>query len=234
MLRIDLHTHSVFSDGTLTTDKLVSLAKKRRVSVLSLSDHDSVDGIPGFLRSCNKHKIKGVAGVELSAKYSGTLHILGYRFDYKSFSSCSLYREIRESREERNTTICNKLKNAGINISLDEIYKETTQGVVTRPHIARVLVKNGYASNITEAFTKYLQAGAIGYASRFRAAPEKCVSIIREYGGLPVLAHPWQTSPDLFDIRELVIKLKDFGLWGIECYSNSNNSAHVYGIIKLA
>ena len=234
MLRIDLHTHSVFSDGTFTVDKLVSLAKKRRVSVLSLSDHDSVSGIPSFLRSCNKHKIKGVAGIELSAKYSGTLHILGYRFDYKKFGSCSLYKEIRESREERNIVICNKLKNAGINISLDEIHKDTKQDVIARPHIARFLVKNGYASNTTEAFAKYLQEGTVGYASRFRVEPEKCVSIIREYGGLPVLAHPWQISADSFEIKELVIKLKDFGLWGIECYSNSVNSAHVYGIIKIA
>ncbi|MCL1875657.1 MAG: PHP domain-containing protein [Synergistaceae bacterium] len=234
MLRIDLHTHSVFSDGTLTIDELVSLAKIRRISVLSLTDHDSVSGIESFLKQCNKHKIRGVAGIELSAEYPGVLHILGYRFDYDKLSGCSLFNKIRDSREERNAVICNKLKNAGIDISINEIYEESKQDIVARPHIARFLVKKGYASNINEAFTKYLKAGGIGYASRFRVDPEKCVSIIRENGGLPVLAHPWQTSQDMFELRKLVSKLKDFGLWGIECYSNSNNSARVYDIIKLA
>ena len=234
MLRIDLHTHSVFSDGTLTVDELVSLAKRRRISVLSLTDHDSVSGIESFLKKCNKHKIKGIAGIELSAEYNSVLHILGYRFDYDKLSSCSLFKRIRDSREERNIAICEKLKSAGVDISIDEIYEESKRDVVARPHIARFLIKKGYASNMNEAFAKYLKAGGIGYVSRFRVDPESCITIIREYGGLPVMAHPWQTSQDMYEIRNLVNKLKDFGLWGIECYSNSNNSARVYDIMKLA
>jgi predicted metal-dependent phosphoesterase TrpH len=234
LLRIDLHTHSIFSDGTLTVDELVSLAKKMRVSVLSLTDHDSVGGIPNFLRSCNKHKIKGIAGIEFSAEYPGTLHILGYRFNYGKLSECSLFKEIREGREKRNFAICDKLKNAGINISMDKIYEEIKGDIIVRPHIARFLVNNGYASSMKEAFAKYLHVGAVGYVSSYRVAPEKCVQIIREHGGLPVLAHPWQTSKDIFNIRKLVTGLIDFGLWGIECYSNSNNSIHVYDIMKLA
>jgi predicted metal-dependent phosphoesterase TrpH len=224
----------VFSDGTSTVDELVSLAKRRRISVLSLTDHDSVGGIPSFLSSCNKYRIKGIAGVELSAKYPSVLHILGYRFDFDKLGGTGLFKEIRDSREERNSVICDKLKNIGIDISLDEIYKELKQDIIARPHIARFLVKKGYVSNVNEAFAKYLQVGAVGYAPRFRATPEKCVSLIRESGGLPVLAHPWQTYTDIFDIRKLAIELKDFGLWGIEAYSNSNNSLRVYDIIKLA
>lgn len=234
MLKIDLHTHSTFSDGTLTTDKLVSLAKKRSISVLSLTDHDSICGITSFLNSCNKHKIKGIAGVELSAKYPNVLHILGYRFDYNKLSGNSLFKEIRDGREERNNAVCNKLKSIGVDISFDEISNGTKGDTIARPHIARILVKKGYASNIKEAFAKYLQKGAIGYVSRFRVDPEKCISLIRENGGLPVLAHPWQTSLDIFEIRKLVIELKDFGIWGIECYSNSNKAAHVYEILKIA
>jgi predicted metal-dependent phosphoesterase TrpH len=233
-LRIDLHTHSVFSDGTLTTDGLVSLAKKKRVSVLSLTDHDTVVGIPGFLSSCNKHKIKGIAGIELSTKHPGVLHILGYRFDYDKLSRCSLFKEIRDSREVRNIAICDKLKSIGIDISLDQVSEGIRGDVIARPHIARYLVKKGFVSNMKEAFAKYLQVGAIGYVSCFRVSPEMCVALIRENGGLPVLAHPWQTSDDIFEIRKLVISLKDFGLWGIECYSNSNNIMQIYDIIRLA
>ena len=234
MLRIDLHTHSTFSDGTFTTDKLVSLAKKRRISVLSLTDHDSISGVSSFLSSCNKDKIKGIAGIEISAKYSSVLHILGYRFDCDKLSECSLFKEIRDDRKARNIAMCDKLKSIGIDISLDKISEEIKGDVIARPHIARFLVKNGYVSSINEAFEKYLQRGAVGYVSRFRASPEKCISMIRESGGLPVLAHPWQTSQDIFDIRKLVIDLKDSGLWGIECYSNSSKAVHVYDILRLA
>ncbi|MCL1940772.1 MAG: PHP domain-containing protein, partial [Synergistaceae bacterium] len=215
MLRIDLHTHSTFSDGTLSTDELVSLAKRRHISVLSLTDHDSVSGIPSFLSSCNKHKIKGIAGIELSAKYPGVLHILGYRFDHDKLSKSGLLREIREDREARNAAICDKLKKIGMDISLDEISEWAKKDVIARPHIARFLVKKGYVSNIDEAFEKYLQKGAVGYVARFRAEAEKCISLIRENGGLPVLAHPWQTSRDMFEIRKLAAELKSFGLWGI-------------------
>ena len=234
MLRIDLHIHSIFSDGTLTTDELVSIAKKKRISVLSLTDHDSVSGVPEFLSSCNKHKIKGISGIELSVKYPGTLHILGYRFDHDKISESSLLKEIQGDRKDRNAAICEKLKNIGMDISLDEISEDAKGDIIGRPHIARFLVKKGYASNISEAFTKYLQKGAVGYVSRFRASPGKCISLIRENGGLPVLAHPWKTSPDIYDIRKLAAELKDFGLWGIECYSNSNKAFHVYEIMKLA
>ena len=234
MLRIDLHTHSIYSDGTLTADELVSLAKKKRISVLSLTDHDSVSGIPSFLSSCRKNRIKGIAGIELSTNHSDMLHILGYRFDYDKLNNCGLFKEIRESREVRNVAICDKLKSIGIDISLEQVSEGVKGDVIARPHIARFLVKKGYVSNIREAFAKYLQVGAAGYVSCFRISPEECVALIRENGGLPVLAHPWQTSIDMFDIRKLVINLIDFGLWGIECYSNSINLVHIYDIIKLA
>ena len=234
MLRIDLHVHSTFSDGTFTADKLVSSAKEKRISVLSLTDHDSVSGIPSFLNSCNKHKIKGIAGIELSAKYSSVLHILGYRFDYDKMSKSSLLNEIRNERDARNAAMCDRLKNIGFDISLDEISGESKGDIIARPNIARFLVKKGYVSNVNEAFAKYLQKGAVGYVPRFRASPERCISLIRENGGLPVLAHPWQTSPNMFEIKKLAADLKDFGLWGIECYSGSNNAIHIYDILKLA
>ena len=234
MIKIDLHTHSVFSDGTLAVDALVSLAKKRHISVLSLTDHDTVRGVPSFLVSCKKHKIKGVAGIELSADYPSVLHILGYRIDSDMFSGSSLYKTIRESREARNVGICEKLKDAGIDISIREVLKESNMDIIARPHIARILVKKGYAKTMSDAFTTYLQEGTVGYVSRFRASPEKCISLIRESGGLPVFAHPWLTSPDMFEIKKLAISLKEYGLWGIEGYSNSNNSLRIYDIIKLA
>ena len=234
MLKIDLHTHSVFSDGVLTENELVALAKRRHISVLSLTDHDTARGVPSFLISCKKHKIKGIAGIELSAEYPSVLHILGYRIDNERLSGCSLYKTIRESREARNLEICEKLKNAGIDISFNEVLEESNLDIIARPHIARILVKKGYAKDMRDAFTKYLQDGAVGHASRFLASPEECISLIRENGGLPVFAHPWLTNSDISDIKQLAMRLKEYGLWGIEGYSNSNNSLRVYDIIKLA
>ncbi|MCL1941920.1 MAG: phosphatase, partial [Synergistaceae bacterium] len=142
--------------------------------------------------------------------------------------------EIREDREARNIAMCDKLKNIGMDVSLDEISEWAKGDIIARPHIARFLVKKGYVSNVKEAFEKYLQKGAVGYVARFRAEAEKCISLIRENGGLPVLAHPWQTNRDIFEIKKLAAELKDFGLWGIECYSNSNKAVNIYDIMKLA
>lgn len=239
MLRVDLHIHSLFSDGTLSPENLVLLAKKRKISVLSLADHDSAEGVERFLACCKKANIKGVSGIELSAEYSKTLHILGYRFDVPSLSGNGLIELIKAGREERNITICKKLQEIGIDISISEVTAEAGEknGVVARPHIARVLVKKGYAQNISNAFSKYLVRGAQAYADRFRISAKDCISLIRRAGGLPVIAHPGQTAgrnSSVYELKPLIAELKEFGLWGIECYTLSHNSAQIYESLKLA
>ena len=235
MLKIDLHLHSSFSDGALSPSELVRRLKASKVAVAGLTDHDSTGGVGEFLVSCRKASIKGVAGVELSASYSGVLHILGYRFDAANTALRNALEKNRNARAARNELIFEKLRKLGFDVSIEEAAAYAgAGGVVGRPHIARALWNKGYVPNLKAAFDKYLKRGMAAYVPRQLLPPEECVSLIREAGGLPVLAHPRQTAPDLDHLPPIVKRLKDAGLWGLECWSKGNSQADVYRLLGIA
>ena len=233
MLKIDLHLHSSFSDGVFSPRELVERLKTRRVVVASLTDHDTTDGVSGFLALCRKSSIKGVAGVELSASYPGILHILGYRFDVANQALRNALEKNRNAREIRNASIIEKLQELGFDVSLEEA-AALADGVVGRPHIAQALWSKGYVPNLKAAFDKYLKRGGAAYVPRLRLPPEECLSLIHEAGGLPVLAHPRQTTTDLDELALILRRLKDAGLWGLECWSTGNKPADVYCLLEIA
>jgi len=233
MLKIDLHLHSSFSDGELSPRELVQRLKMRKVVLASLTDHDTTDGIDEFLGLCRKANIKSVAGVELSASHTSVLHILGYRFDETNLALQSALEKNRSARQVRNDLIFEKLRELCFDVSLKEA-EAYADGVVGRPHIAKVLWSKGYVPNLKTAFDKYLKRGGLAYVPRRLLPPEECVSLIREAGGLPVLAHPRQTTPDLDDLPSILRQLKDAGLWGLECWSQGNSGADVYRLLGIA
>lgn len=234
MLKIDLHLHSSFSDGSLSPAALVRLLKASRVSVASLTDHDSVDGVSLFLAACRKEGIRAVSGVELSAAYDGVLHILGYRFDIADEALTKALEKNKKMRDERNVLICKKLQDLGLNVSLEEAAAVAGSDVVGRPHIARVLWNKGYVPNVRTAFDRYLARGAEAYVPRDLLPPEECLRLVRGAGGLPVMAHPLQTTPDLDDLPALLKRLKDAGLWGLECWFPGAGVKQVYRCLEIA
>ncbi|MBN1332137.1 MAG: PHP domain-containing protein [Synergistales bacterium] len=233
MIIVDLHTHSTFSDGTLTPLQLVKRAKKKRLTLLSLTDHDTVDGLPEFLSSCRKEGIKGLTGVELSADFPGTMHILGYRIDYKDPILSERLFELRKHRDERNRRIYEKLVAAGLQLDFREIEEEAGGNVVARPHFARVLVRKGYSPDISSAFRKFLARGSLAYVPRVRLSPKESIELILHAGGLPVLAHPLQTSEGE-ELAGILEELKGYGLWGMECIYTGYTSQQVMANMKLA
>jgi len=233
MLKIDLHLHSTFSDGVFSPAELVKCLKARKVVVASLTDHDSTDGVDEFLALCRKASIKSVPGVELSASYAGVLHILGYRFDSAAPALRSALEKNRNEREARNVLIFEKLQELGFDVSVKEV-AAYADGVIGRPHIARLLWNKGYVPNPKAAFDKYLKRGAVAYVPRQLLQPEECVRLIREAGGLPVLAHPRQTAQDLYSLPPVLRRLKDCGLWGLECWSQGNSPVDIYNLLGLA
>jgi predicted metal-dependent phosphoesterase TrpH len=239
LLKIDLHLHSSFSDGIFSPDDLVRELRAKRVSIASLTDHDTSDGVGRFLARCRKASIKGVAGVELSAAHDGVLHILGYRFDIENEALRSALAQNRKARDARNVLICEKLRELGFNITLQEAeaYAGADGGgrsAVGRPHIARVLWNKGYVPNVKAAFDRYLGRGAEAYVPRPLLSAEECIRLIREAGGLAVLAHPRQTTPDLDDLPPVVSRLKSGGLWGLECWSPGNSATEIYRCLEIA
>jgi predicted metal-dependent phosphoesterase TrpH len=233
MLKIDLHIHSTFSDGVFFPSELVKRLKTCRIVVASLTDHDTTDGVGEFLALCRKASVKGVAGVELSASYEKVLHILGYRFDTANPALQSALEKNRNARDDRNVLIFEKLRALGFDVVLEEA-AAFANGVVGRPHIARTLWSKGYVPDIKAAFDMYLKRGAAAYVPRRLLPPEECVRLIQEAGGLPVMSHPRQTAPDLDDLQPILSRLKEAGLWGLECWSQGNSPADVYRLLGIA
>ncbi len=216
MMRIDLHLHSTFSDGTRTPEELALLGKQRRLRVMSLTDHDTVSGIPRFLKGCRRCGLQGLAGVELSAEAPHTMHILGYAFDPASEELVRTLEHVRQGRGERNRRIFENLEKLDMPLSTEEVLREAGEEVLGRPHFAKAMVRRGYVKTTEEAFSRYLERGKPGYADRDRLSPEECIRLIRSAGGVAVLAHPVQTGLDDDALEALLKELKDQGLWGLE------------------
>jgi predicted metal-dependent phosphoesterase TrpH len=233
LLKIDLHLHSSFSDGVLSPERLAGRLKAGGVSVASLTDHDSTEGTGAFLASCREASIEAIGGVELSAASEKVLHILGDRFDTESGGLRDAIEKCGRGRAGRNASICEKLRKLGLDVSPEEAAVHA-EGVVGRPHIARVLWNKGYVPNVRAAFDRYLGRGAPAYVPRLLPSAEEWIRLIREAGGLPVLAHPIQTTPDLDDLPPLLSRLKEAGLWGLECWFAGGGRRETYRCLEIA
>jgi 3',5'-nucleoside bisphosphate phosphatase len=214
---VDLHTHSTASDGSLSPRDLVAYAKKKGAAALSLTDHDTIDGLAEAATAGIEYGVEVIPGLEISAQYKGgTMHILGY---YPNLSDSSLNQELQrlqQARRDRNPKIVEKLRALGIPISFDQV-QALAKGQIGRPHIARLLLQKGVVSSQDEAFQKYLAKGAPAYVDKFRFPPHKALALIHKAGGIPVLAHPFTLNcPSLKDLYVLVKALKENGLSGIE------------------
>ena len=140
MILIDMHVHSRCSDGTFTPEELAAAARRRGLSLLALTDHDTTAGLAPFMRACSKDGVKGLCGIELSAEAPFTLHILGYRISPGAGRLEERLDYIRERRDVRNLLICEKLRALGLDVAIDEVREISGGEVVARPHIARLKI----------------------------------------------------------------------------------------------
>lgn len=233
----DLHCHSTASDGTMRPQEVVRLAKSNGLSALALTDHDTVAGVAAAADEAKKLGIDFLPGIEISAVYPqpGTLHILGYGVDPHSQVLHDLTRGLREARNNRNPQIIQKLNELGVAITMDEVKQQAGDGVVGRPHIAAVLHKKGYVSSIKQAFDKYLGQGGAAYFDKERLDPQKAFELIRQSGGLAVLAHPIQLRTQNDAQLDRVVKdLLDMGMAGIEVLHSDHDATWIEKCSKLA
>lgn len=220
---IDLHTHSTASDGTLTPVELVELAYETGLSAIALTDHDTVAGIEEAI-SCNL-PIEVIPGIELSAGYgNGDIHILGLYIDHTSDLLKKMAQNMVEEREWRNYEMCKRLREAGIDITVEKLRDGNKDMVLTRGHFSRYLIDHGYAKDKPEAFSRYLGVDTPYFVKRRYLSPEECIKLILDCGGTPVLAHPIIYNLPATELEELVARLKKAGLAGIEAiYSTYTN-----------
>jgi len=212
----DLHTHTTASDGVISPKDLVQLAKQANLRAVAITDHDAVLGIPEAIEAGKEIGIEVIPGIEISTIDKGQdIHLLGYYIEYRNSDFLKKLADLQNVRKRRNEMMVEKLQSLGIDISLKEVKKKKSgeDGNIGRPHIAEVLLDKGYVSSMEEAFTKYLGKNGIAYVNPPRIPPEEAVDIIKEYHGVPVLAHP-----GLYNDSELVERLIRYGIAGIEVF----------------
>lgn len=214
----DLHTHSSASDGDLNPSQLVELAASKGLTAISLTDHDTLTGIPMALESGSRHAVDVITGVEISAEYEpGMLHILGYFPVFPDGMEVDLER-VQAARRERIPRIVRKLNDLGVMLTEEDIIELAGEAQIGRPHIAKVLLNEGYVSSFDEAFDEYLGKGKKAYVPKEKMTCEKAIGLIRNYRGLPVLAHPYTLHLEDADLKSFIKELRQWGLVGIEVY----------------
>lgn len=230
---VDLHVHTTASDGTMSPGELVSYAKTRGVSVLGITDHDTISGLNEAEKAGRMLGVEIVPGIEISVDYSKDMHILGYYIN-DSVKLKERLSVINNNRKTRNLKIIAKLKNSGMDISWEEV-EETAKGEnVGRPHIAMVMAAKGYVKSIEQAFAQYLARGRAAYEERGKLSPGDGMNMIIEAGGIPVLAHPRYLQLEKTELEHLIVQLKEYGLAGIEAYYSMNSSEETETYLKLA
>lgn len=234
---IDLHTHTTASDGTFTPEQLIRHAHEVGISVISVTDHDTTDGLVKAKNEAEKVGVFFIPGIEISAEYSeqGTMHILGYFIDERHDSMVEALDFLKESRRLRNPKMIKLLNDAGMSITMEDVVDEAGGGQVGRPHFAKAMIKKGFVSSINEAFDKYIKKGGPSYVNKERLSPEKSIELILSAGGIPVIAHPKTLGVTAGnDLKKLIVTLVDYGLMGMECYYFSHTKTEIRYYVDLA
>ncbi len=234
-MTIDLHIHSTFSDGSKSPSEIVRLSVESGLSTIALTDHDTMDGTAEIMEAAEKAGIKAIPGLELSVVHRGKpLHILGYYLDAENEKLQSGLARIQRARIKRNNLILEKLDGLGITITTEELELISAQGQTGRPHIAALLVNKGVVKTIDQAFKLYLKKDACGYVSRREFPADEAVQLVRQAGGIAVLAHPIQFSPSLKELPQLFDSLIPEGLDGVELYYPTQSVSFRKKLIKIA
>jgi 3',5'-nucleoside bisphosphate phosphatase len=214
---IDLHTHTTASDGTLAPEKLVQVAGDRGLKYLGIADHDTTNGLAGAIAEAERWPdLTVIPAVELSAtsSHGGDFHLLGYCIDATSATLQDQLDEFRRDRETRVERIVERLRNAGVDISLDQVESNAAGGAISRAHIGRVLIEQGEVETINEAFDRWLGRNRPGFVPRSPLFARDAVRLVQESGGFAVLAHPLTMG----NYRKQLPELIDAGLVGIEAH----------------
>ena len=245
-MSIDLHVHTNFSDGTDSPEEVIKKAEIIGLNTIAITDHETIDG----LSSIKESKVNIICGVEVSAKWEklkinnneSGIHVLFYFVNPKT-GLYDLLKEIRDEKRLRNLEIINKLKNLDIEIDIKEMEKSEKQ-VLGRPHIAKLMVENGYVDNITDAFNKFLGNGKPAYTDLHQISIDKLLNVAKDSKVVSVLAHPHTLNPKKNmlinrqwigqDLANNLSELKRMGLDGVETYYSSYDDPTRKQLSKLA
>ena len=229
---IDLHLHTLASDGRLTSTELIQMVVKNGLKTISVTDHDSTEGLAEAYEAAKEFPdLRIIPGIEMSADIPGDeVHVLGYFLDYQDEEFQAQLTEFRMGRVGRAQVMVEKLDALGKPVEWERVMHFAGDGTVGRPHIALAMVEAGYFKEPKEAFEEYLGNDGLAYYDRPKLAPAAGVEMIKKVGGVPVLAHPTFMN----DMETGIANLKKVGLMGMEVYYAQYDDDTVRHLARLA
>ena len=232
---IDLHTHSTASDGVLTPQQLVQHAAEKKLAVLALTDHDTTAGIEEAQREAEKQGIIFLGGIEITVQWtSGEFHLLGLGIKNTSEEMKALIQFLKDARYQRNSQMAQKLREEGVDITLEEVQKRFDIPNIGRPHFASVLEEKGIVRRRQQAFDRYFAKGRPCYVDRTGADLDAAIKAIVTSGGLPVLAHPLSLYVSWGRMEETLTNIRDHGVKGLEAWHPGARVAEAERFEQLA
>ncbi len=222
MIKADMHMHTTYSDGIFSPYEVVKKCKQRGLSVISITDHDSVDAFPDAIEYGKEFGVEVIPGVELSALVDDRdVHILGYFLDYTNKRLLEYLEFFRRERVKRAERIVAKLNNINVPLTIESVLERAGHGAVGRPHIASAMVEEGYIETYHQAFEKFIGNGGPAFEKKFQLTLKDAIQLISSSGGLSFLAHPGR-----FTTEELLHQTIRSGLDGIEVIHPSHQPSH--------
>ncbi len=235
----DLHLHTTASDGSISPKQLVEIAAEIGLEAIAITDHDTFDGIDEAIEAAKDLPIEIIPGIEFAADAGGKdIHIISYWPDYRLVWLQNELVLLRQARVNRTRLIIEELNENNVDISLKEVLAVAQNASVGRMHVAKILIAKGYASSIKDAFDRYIGPGGCCYVKKPSRSPERVIDLIKEAGGVAVVAHP-----GLADCDDVFPFLIEHGLDGIEAYHPDHSVqqikyyedlAHHYNLIVTA
>ena len=211
---VDLHAHTLASDGVLTPTELVEAAHRARLAALAVTDHDTVAALPEAAAAARPLGLRIVPGVEISAAQDGSsIHVLGYLFDADAPGWRDTLERFRDGRAERARAMVERLGEIGAPVELERVLQIAGDAPVGRPHIAEALLEAGHVDSFQGAFQKFIGVDRPGYVARPMPSPADAIHLIHSAGGVASLAHPGSTRRD-----DLISGMVAAGLDAIEVW----------------
>ena len=238
-MAVDLHTHTTFSDGSLTPYELVDTAKAYKLTAIAITDHDEIGANAIAMDYAGAFPLDVIPGVEFSIdiELAGTahLHLLGLFLDVAHSRLMEVLNDLRNARKERIDTILKKLNNLGLNLKQEELDSITGEGSAGRPHIAQLLLRNNVVTSVWEAFNKYLSKDRVAYVPKKKLKLQDAIDLIHDAKGLAILAHPISLKHKIYKETEAFLReLKYIGLDGVEAYYSTHSKNFTSFLVNAA
>ncbi len=221
-IKVDLHTHTVYSDGALSPTELVLLAKKQGLSIISITDHDSINGFREAVECGNDIGVEVIPGLEISTDLDDKeIHLLAYFIDINNEELQKYLSFFRDERFQRAKRMVNKLKKLGLPITIDDVMDKAQGSAVGRPHIAYTMIELGIIKSYQEAFERYIGDYGPAFERKIHVSPQSAFKLINDSGGLSFIAHPG------FMKEHILTRLIEAGVDGIEVIHPCHNESQI-------